>query len=54
MKIEDIDTNFKPATVGDKEVHYLDAKSNYPTLGIDNLTVSWECAWPRQTVIYLQ
>ena len=25
MKIEDIDTNFKPATVGDKEVHYLDA-----------------------------
>ena len=33
---------------------YLDAKSNYPTLGIDDLTVSWECAWPRQTVIILQ
>ncbi len=25
MKIEDIDSNFKPATVGDKEVHYLNA-----------------------------
>ena len=33
---------------------YLDAKSNYPTLGIDDLTVSWECAWPRHTVIYLR
>ena len=25
MKIEDIDTNFKPATVGDQQVHYLNA-----------------------------
>ena len=33
---------------------YLDAKSNYPTLGIDDLTVSWECAWPCHTVIYLR
>jgi hypothetical protein len=33
---------------------YLDAKSNWPTLGIDDVTVSWECAWPRHTVIYLR
>ena len=33
---------------------YLYAKSNWPTLGIDDLTVSWECAWPRHTVIILQ
>ena len=30
---------------------YLDAKSNYPTLGIDDLTVSWECAWSKHTII---
>lgn len=33
---------------------YLDAKRNYPTLGIDDLIVSWECAWPHCTVIILQ
>lgn len=33
---------------------FLDAKNNYPTLGIDDLTVSWECAWPRYTVIIVQ
>ena len=33
---------------------YLYAKSNWPTLGIDDLEVSWECAWPRHTVIILQ
>ena len=33
---------------------YLDAKSNYPTLGIDDLEVSWRCAWPCHTVIMLQ
>ena len=33
---------------------YLDAKSNYPTLGIDDLEVSWRCAWPSHTVIMLQ
>ena len=33
---------------------YLDAKNNYPTLGIDDLEVSWRCAWPSHTVIMLQ
>ena len=33
---------------------YLEAKNNYPTLAIDDLEIKWECAWPRQTVIYLQ
>ncbi|MBQ6925478.1 MAG: cadherin repeat domain-containing protein [Kiritimatiellae bacterium] len=33
---------------------YLDAKSNWPTLGIDDLDVSWRCAWPSHTVIMLQ
>ena len=33
---------------------YLEAKANYPTLAIDDLEVKWQCAWPRQTVIYLQ
>ena len=32
----------------------LNSKNNEPTLGIDDLAVSWQCAWPRQTVIYLQ
>ncbi len=30
---------------------FLDAKRNYPTLGIDDLEVSWRCRWPHQTVI---
>ena len=33
---------------------FLNSKANEPTLGIDDFTVSWECAWPRQTVIILQ
>ena len=33
---------------------FLDAKNNYPTLGIDDLEVSWRCAWPRHTVILIQ
>ena len=33
---------------------FLDAKNNYPTLGIDDLTVSWECALPDYTVIVVQ
>ena len=33
---------------------FLDAKNNYPTLGIDDLTVSWECALPDYTVITVQ
>ncbi len=30
------------------------ATNNYPTLGIDDLTVSWECALPDYTVIVVQ
>ena len=33
---------------------YVNAKNNYIPAGIDDVTVSWECAWPRHTVIYLR
>ena len=33
---------------------FLDAKNNYPTLGIDDLAVSWACAWTPYTVITVQ
>lgn len=30
---------------------YLEAKNNYPTLGIDDLEVTWKCAYPQHTII---
>ncbi len=33
---------------------WMDEPNNGAPLGIDDLTVSWQCAWPRHTVIYLQ
>lgn len=32
----------------------VEGTSQNPCIGIDDLTVSWQCAWPRHTVIYLQ
>jgi hypothetical protein len=64
-KMEPVSTNLVDniAFTGDNAVQpgevimlkwYVDWINNGVPLGIDDLEVKWECAWPRQTVIILQ
>lgn len=33
---------------------YVFQKNNYPAIGIDDVKIRWDCAWPAHTVIYLR